>query len=93
MKKLNWEKIIHDTYVELYKNAEPQADFDELLINAEINERGQKVIPFMDYEISDAVMSEIMDAFKKEYHMSKRDQYMYDVAILLGCSPKTKACD
>ena len=93
MKKLNWQKIIHDTYVELYKNADPPVDFDDLLINAEINERGQKVIQFMDYEISDAVMSEIMDAFKKEYHMSKRDQYMYDVTILLGCSPKTKLDD
>ena len=93
MKKHNWDKVIHATYKELYEHAEPSVDFDDLLINAEINERGQKIIPFMDYEISDAVMSEIMDAFKKEYHMSKRNQYMYDVTILLGCSPKSKFDD
>ena len=87
MKKLNWQKIIHDTYIELYKNAEPQADFDELLANATINQIGQKVIPFMDYKIHPGVMDSIIGKFESEYKMRKIDKSKYEFTIYLGCSP------
>lgn len=87
MKKLNWQQIIHDTYVELYKNAEPQADFNELIANATVNDRGEKVIPFNDYKIYPGVMDSIIDYFEKEYKMNKAQRSQYELVIYLGCSP------
>lgn len=90
MSRLNWKKIIHDTYIELYKNAEPQADFSKLVEEAEINERGEKVIPFNDYEISIAAMDSIINGFQRRYKMNKYYCGVYSASIYLGCSPKTK---
>jgi len=93
MKKLNWHKIIIDTYIELYNNSYPQADFNKLMEEATINDRGQKVIPFNDYEIEASVMDSIVDSFAKRYKMSKHDRNAYEFNIYLGCSPKTKIND
>lgn len=93
MRRLNWKKIIIDTYIELYENSEPKADFNELMTNAEINEHGQKVIPYLDCEISASVMDSIIDSFVKRYKMSKHDRSSYEFNIYLGCSPKTKVDD
>jgi len=90
MRNLNWQKILHDTYVELYNNSKPKADFDELVKNATINNRGEKVIPFMNYEIYPDVMDAIVSSFEKKYKMTKRNSNGYRFAIYLGCSPKTK---
>lgn len=87
MKNSNWQKIIHDTYIELYNNAEPKADFDELVANATINEREEKVIPFNDYRIYPGVMDSIVDYFEKKYKMNKFYRSQYEFAIYLGCSP------
>jgi len=92
MSRHNWQKIIHDTYVELYKNAEPSVDFDELVKNAVINDRGEKAIPFDNYEMSMASMDSIIDGFQRRHKMNKHDGGMYSAAIYLGCSPKTKVC-
>lgn len=91
MKNLNWQKILHDTYVELYKNSEPKADFDELAESASINNRGEKIIPFLNYEIDPEVMDAIVSSFEKKYRMTKRNSDGYRFAIYLGCSPKTKS--
>lgn len=93
MRRLNWHKIIHDTYVELYKNAEPQADFDELVKSATINELGEKVIPFDDYEISMSSVDSIIKSFIKRYKINKYMSEQYSRHIYLGCSPKTKTHD
>ena len=97
MRKLNWQNIIHDTYVELYKNAEPQADFDELVNNAKTNNRkdaqGRYVIDFMAHEIDKNRMEEIIQSFIKKYKMKKYDASTYSFTIYMGCSPKTKSSD
>ena len=97
MKKPDWEKIIHDTYVELYKNAEPQADFDELLKAAKgahnIDGQGRYIINFMAYEIGKDKMDEIVKSFIKKYRMNPHYAAQYSIAIYLGCSPKTKFDD
>jgi len=93
MRKLNWQKIIHDTYVELYNNAEPKADFDELVANATINDRGEKVIPFDDYIISKESMDSIIQSFIKRYKINKYMAGQYSACICLGCSPKVKSDD
>jgi len=93
MRKLNWQKIIHDTYVELYNNSEPKADFDELVANATINDRGEKVIPFDDYSISKESMELIIQSFIKRYKINKYMAGQYSMCMYLGCSPKTKSDD
>ena len=39
--------LVMDCYRELYKEATPSADFDELVKNATINDEGEKVIDFI----------------------------------------------
>ena len=53
------EKIIHEIYRDMFKASTPSGDWDELLKNATINERGEKEIPFMDYEIDKDEMENI----------------------------------
>ena len=82
------EKLILDCYRELFANSKPKADFDKLVANATINERGQKEIPFMDYEIDHDLLLEIIDKYSKRLRTKwKRQRFMG--TILLGCSPKT----
>jgi len=52
----NIDKALMHCYRELYANATPSASFDELLKNATINDRGQKEIPFLDYEIEEDML-------------------------------------
>lgn len=81
------ESIIHDIYVELYLNSTPPANFDELVANAKLNERGQKEIPFMDYylpiEDTERIISE------KCKKIDKYSSNKIRTAILLGCSPSS----
>ena len=83
-----------DTYRELYKNSEPQADFNELVKAAKgrhnIDQWGRYVIDFMAYEINKDKMDEIIQSFIKKYKMSKYYAGQYSLSIYLGCSPKTK---
>ena len=77
-----------DCYRELFAKSEPPADFDELVANATINERGEKVIPFMNYEIDNDLLLEIIDKHSKRLRTKwKRQRFIG--TILLGCSPKT----
>lgn len=84
------DKIIHDIYVDLYKNAIPQGDFEELLANATINEFGQKVIPYMDYEIYPADYEYILNKHLKGKRITKLKQMMIKNSIHLGVSPRFK---
>jgi len=94
MVKLNWDKILHDTYVELYKNSTPSVDFDELVKDAKTNDRkdsqGRYVIDFLAYEIDKELMESIIQSFVKKYKMNKLNASQYSISIYLGCSPKTK---
>ena len=93
--KINWTNIIHDTYVELYKNAEPSADFDELVKNAKTNNRkdaqGRYVIDFLAYEIDKDKMERIIQSYIRKYKMKKHIASQYSFMIYMGCSPKTKS--
>jgi len=87
----NIDKAIMHCYRELYANATPPASFDELLDSATVNEQGQKVIPFLDYEIDQDVFEDIVadtiDVYKiKKSYLKKSFRF----TILMGCSPKFK---
>lgn len=77
-------------YTELYKNAEPSADFKTLVENATTNERGEKSIDFMAYEISDKKMDEIIADTIRRFKIGKYYQSGFRTGIYLGCSPRSK---
>lgn len=82
------EKALFDCYARLYKEATPSADFNELVENAWVNERNQKVIPFDDYRISEKRMLEIIDETFKEHKLKKHLYERFVNTVYLGCSPK-----
>jgi len=84
------EKILHEIYRELFKASTPSGDWDELLKNATINERGEKEIPFMDYEINADEMDRIFNDIMKKYKIRKYRISQFRFEIYLGCSPKSK---
>lgn len=88
MKKL--ELALFDCYRELFANSTPVGDFDKLVENATINERGQKEIPFNDYEISEDKFKEIIKEILAKHKVPKRLHKSFSVAIHLGCSPRFK---
>jgi hypothetical protein len=89
MKNKKIDEAIMDCYRELYANATPPASFDELLENATTNEQGQKVIPFLDYEIAEDLFEEIVAATIKFYKINRSYlKQSFRFTILMGCSPK-----
>ena len=84
------EKILHELYRRAFAASTPKGDFDLLLENATTNERGQKVIPFMDYECEAEVLEEILDSVLKEFKVPVRKRKSFEFGFYLGCSPKTK---
>lgn len=90
MRKRNrLNEIVHDIYKELYFNATPSADFDEVVRNAKI-ENGQKIIPYMDYEIEDDLMTKIINKHTKMNKLSRREKASIRFEVLLGVSPRSK---
>lgn len=87
----NIDKAMMHCYRELFANATPTASFDDLLDNATINEQGQKVIPFLDYEIAEDLFEEIVAATIKVYKINRSYlKQSFRFTILMGCSPKFK---
>jgi len=85
------DKALMHCYRELFANATPSASFDELLKNATINERGQREIPFLDYEIEESKFDEIIDDTIKVYKIKGAIlKQSFKNTILFGCSPKFK---
>jgi hypothetical protein len=77
-------------YTELYKNANPEGNFLDMLEHAMINSFGQKEIPFMDYEIEEEKFYEIIDDTIKKFKIKKYYHQPFKNSIVLGCSPKFK---
>ena len=84
-------KIMYEIYTRLFAAATPSADFEELCVNATIDERGKRHIPFMDYELDQDTMNNIIEDVMREKRIRKANRTQYKMAICLGCSPKTKA--
>jgi hypothetical protein len=87
----NIDKALMHCYRELFANSTPAASFDELLKNSTTNERGQREIPFMDYEIEESKFDEIIDDTIKVYKIKGTIlKQSFKNTILFGCSPKFK---
>jgi hypothetical protein len=86
------DKILLKIYQDLYKASTPSADFDELMANAPLNERGQKVIDFNAYEITHEDYNRILEDILKDIKEPKWKKQMYRNTVAFGCSPKFKCC-
>jgi len=84
------ERVLYEIYRRIYAETTPKADFYELWKNAELNDRGQRDIKFDQYEIEDKLMADIIENSLKEFKIPKWRRGSYNVAIYLGCSPRTK---
>lgn len=85
------EKLIQkvmDIYTEMYAKSEPSVNFQSLIDSAEINERGQKVIPFNDYILDAKIGDEIIR--KHCRWLREYDKKAIKFEVYLGCSPKFK---
>ena len=82
MAKKNLDNAMMHCYRELYANATPPASFT-------VNEQGQKVIPFLDYEIEEDMFEEIVTDTIKIYKINKSFlKQAFRFTIMMGCSPK-----
>jgi len=88
MKTEKLKQKVLDIYTEMYAQATPPANFQDLMDNAEINERGQKVIPYNDYTLDAKIGDEIIR--KHCRWLRKRDKKAIEFEIYLGVSPKFK---
>lgn len=84
------EKIFGELYRRAYAQSEPSADWDELLANAPLNERGERVINYLDYEIDDDLLKSIFEDVMKEFKVRKYLRQGYYISFMLGCSPKSR---
>ncbi len=89
-KKLTDYEILLEIYRKVYAVSEPPADFDELVKNAELNERGEKVIKFLEYECEHDTMQAILDETIAKYKIKGRKLNHFSFSFWLGCSPKSK---
>jgi hypothetical protein len=92
-RKKHIENAMLDCYRELFANSTPKGDFDKLMEEASTNEFGQKVIPFMDYEIDEKDFDTILQKYieDKLLKLSKYEKRGFSISIHLGCSPKFKS--
>lgn len=83
------EQIMMECYEALFQASTPPVSFYDLLKTEERNDRGEKVIPFEDHEIStdefEIILSEYAKKIKKPYYRKK-----FREMIHLGCSPNFK---
>ena len=80
-------QIVLDILIELFLNSAPSVDFLELLGMAEINELGEKIIPYADYKISEVKTEEIIVKHLKKKRLSKLSRKLIRNTVLLGPSP------
>jgi hypothetical protein len=83
--------ILNELFRRSYAASNPPGDFDKLMESAELNEFGQKIIPFMDYECDLQKMEEIFDDVMNEYKVPKWKIKAFSFHFWLGCSPKTRS--
>lgn len=84
------EDAMMECYRRLFKESTPSGDFDYLVETAIINDRGQKEIPFMNYELEESKWDSIFKEIYKEYKIPIYLRQSFKTSIILGCSPKTK---
>jgi len=75
--------VCKEIYRELYKEAEPSADFDKLVESGEVGKRDW----FMNYYLPMRRQGEIFDAVVKKYKCNKHEKNKISMEIWLGAAP------
>lgn len=83
-------KIMNSIYTDLYKNSTPSADFKKLMENAKLNEKGEKIIPFDEYEIDYDLFDSILNNHIEKTKFSLYIKNKIKTSIYLGCGPRYK---
>jgi len=77
------EEICIEIYKELYKNAQPQVDFEELIKSGETKKSGW----FLSYYLSDKIQEAIIKIVLKKHKCTAYEKRIITSEIMLGCSP------
>jgi hypothetical protein len=83
-------EALYEMYRRSYAVSTPVGDFDKLLAEATLNEKGQKIIPFENYECEEDVMDKIVHEVIKEYKIKGYNAVKAEVSFWIGCSPMSK---
>lgn len=83
--KFLW-KVCMEIYRQMYKEASPSADFDELIENGEAKKEGW----FLKYFLSMDRQVEIFEGVLKKYKCGRRERSKIGFEVWLGCSPGSK---
>lgn len=81
-----WE-ICLDIYNELYENATPQADFNQLKEEKFHKEKGDDPSPYRDYFLEEEKQKEIIQKHIDKHDLSEHESSKVRTEIHLGCSP------
>lgn len=84
------DDVMTEIYRSLYASSTPYGDWDKMLETAELNERGQKIIKYNDYEIDEDLYHKIVEDKLNQVKLSKYYKESIKRGILLGCSPRFK---
>ena len=76
MKETKEQKILWKILKEMYAVATPPADFDQIVESAEKNERGQKIVPYKEHEVSQEKYDEILEANLNNQRLTKLKKQM-----------------
>jgi len=79
-----FEDIIFEIYRELFKQANPSADFDELHACGITKQDGF----FDEYFLCQSIQDEITEAIIKRHKLRPHERESIRTTILLGCSPR-----
>lgn len=91
MKKNKVEMAAWHCLRQLYANATPPANFDELVEKADVNERGQKVVDFMSYYVDKDLFEEIVKQTIKDFKLKKEIELRdFKFLVYLGPSPTSR---
>jgi hypothetical protein len=77
------DKVLLDIYQELYKNAEPSADFSKMIETEEVTEDRF----FMKYYLDDETQSKIIDEVLKKHKVPDYYKKRFITTVILGSSP------
>jgi hypothetical protein len=78
------EELVNDIYRELYREAEPSADFDEIK-DGKLQEEGGYKEHFLEF----SRQREIVDRHCEEANLTKTQERQIRTEIHLGASPTT----
>lgn len=82
-------EIMLDIYRQMYSEALPSVNFDDLMDKADINELGQKIISFDNYFLAQERQEQIIKEHLKSKRLTKLKKQAISNSLWLGCSPSS----